>query len=75
MKNFLKNLLDFIMKIIVYTGGFIFLFIITLIMFWPIIALAVIVMCIFWFLLPIITWIILGALVIFIFLYIFANLD
>lgn len=75
MKDFLKNLLDNIFKVLIYIGTFIFLFFSTLFMFWPFIALVVILICVFWFLLPIIAWIIFGICIAFIFLYIICNLN
>lgn len=73
--DWLKKILNWIFTGCVYIGSFILLFFITLFMFWPVFALAVIFMCIFWFLLPVITWILLGVCIIFIFLYIIANLN
>ena len=75
MKDFLKNLLDNIFKVLVYISAFVFLFFSTLFMFWPFIALVVILICVFWFLLPIIAWIIFGICIAFIFLYIICNLN
>ena len=75
MKDFLKNLINNIFKVLTYIGIFVFLFFVTLSIFWPFIALVVILICVFWFFLPIIAWIIFGISIVFIFLYIICNLN
>lgn len=70
----MKNFLDILLAGLLYVGTFIFMFIVTLFMFWPFVAFILIFCVLFWILLPVLGWIVFILLMIFISIYIILNI-
>ena len=70
MKKFLNDVLDIFLIICTVIGLFLF----TLVMLWPILAIVLIFCVLFWIFVPVIGWIIFGFLILLVILYVLANL-
>ncbi len=70
MKKFLNDLVKFIIAIFCFIGAII----LTAFLFWPFIAIVLIFCVLFWILLPVIGWILLGLIFLFLILYVIVGI-